>query len=161
MRTMMRGMKRTGIIFAFSTFFLTYAFTPVGAAEPQKESKPKTVTKAKATKTAKSKAAAKAASPAVVFITEDVALAAFDAFTIEWMKKLADTEDFRKARAKVTPEAEGFSAKYTGYLPHRYIHVKKTESTDTPYVGILTYYEKTLRCSGKLKKKPSKVRSIK
>jgi len=27
--------------------------------------------------------------------------------------------------------------------------VKKTEYRDTPFVGTLTYYERTLRCSGK------------
>jgi hypothetical protein len=67
------------------------------------------------------------------------------------MKKLAETEGFRKSRAQVKQSLDGFSAEYTGYLPHRYIHVKKTESADTPYVGILTYYEKTLRCTGKTK----------
>jgi hypothetical protein len=40
-------------------------------------------------------------------------------------------------------------AEYIGYLPHRYITVKKTSSKDTPFVGILTYFEKTLRCTGK------------
>ncbi|MBI3301332.1 MAG: hypothetical protein HYZ72_04545 [Deltaproteobacteria bacterium] len=98
------------------------------------------------TKTAK----AKPATPASAALTEDAALATFDAFTIEWMKKLTQTEEFHRTQTvKVTESAEGFAAEYVGYLPHRYIVVKKTSSPETPFVGILTYFEKTLRCVGK------------
>ena len=41
------------------------------------------------------------------------------------------------------------SAEYVGYLPHRYLIVKKTGSTITPFIGILTYFEQTLQCVGK------------
>jgi len=143
-------------IVIFSVLFLAYALGNAGAAEQQKQSEKKAVTKAKATTTAKTKALPKIAAPAAAAISEDVALASFDAFTLEWMKKLADTEEFRKTRAQIKPATEGFSAEYTGYLPHRYIHIKKTESSDTPYVGILTYYEKTLRCTGKTKEEAMK-----
>lgn len=84
--------------------------------------------------------------------TEDAVLASFDAFTIEWMKRLSQAEEFhRTSKMKVIEAPEGFSAEYVGYLPHRYITIKKTESEDTPFVGILTYYEKTMRCVGKTK----------
>jgi hypothetical protein len=92
-----------------------------------------------------------------VAISEDAALASFDAFTIEWMKKLAQTEEFRRTQTlKVTQSSEGFTAEYMGYLPHRYIVVKKTSSSETPFVGILTYFEKTLRCVGKTREEALK-----
>lgn len=103
-----------------------------------------------AVKTTNKPTKSKPAAAAPAAIAEDAALASFDAFTIEWMQKLAQTEDFQRTeRVKITESAEGFSAEYIGYLPHRYITVKKTSSKDTPFVGILTYFEKTLRCTGK------------
>ena len=151
MWAMARSMKRTRIIVVFSVLSLVCVVSTIEAADQEKQPKAKAVTKAKATKIAKTKAAPKVASPAAAAIAEDVALAAFDSFTLEWMKKLSETEEFRKTRVQVKPAADGFSAEYTGYLPNRYIHVKKTESADTPYVGILTYHEKILRCNGKSK----------
>lgn len=148
---MAQRVKRASIITVLSVFSLICLFNVATAAEQKKETKPKTVVKTKTVKKSKAKAAPKIAAPAAVVISEDVALAAFDAFTLEWMKKLAETEGFRKSRAQIKQSPDGFSAEYTGYLPHRYIHVKKTESADTPYVGILTYYEKTLRCTGRTK----------
>lgn len=103
-----------------------------------------------AAKTAGKPAKRKPAPPVSAATAEDAALASFDTFTIEWMKKLVQTEEFQRTeRVKVTQSAEGFSAEYIGYLPHRYITVKKTSSKDTPFVGILTYFEKTLQCTGK------------
>jgi hypothetical protein len=67
------------------------------------------------------------------------------------MQKLAQTESFQKSRAQVVESPEGFAAEYVGYIPERKINVKKTDSSDTPYVGILTYSEKRLRCAGKTK----------
>jgi hypothetical protein len=102
-----------------------------------------------APKAAKKKAAPKETVP-VVTLTEDEALASFDTFTIDWMEKLRQTEEFQRTeRMKVAESSEGFSAEYNGYLSHRYIVVKKTTSKDTPFVGILTYYQQTLRCVGK------------
>lgn len=93
----------------------------------------------------------KAKSPAsIVMLTEEEAHASFDTFTLEWMDKLRRTEEFQRTQQiKIRESTEGFLAEYTGYLPHRYIIVKKTSSKDTPYVGILTYYQQTLRCTGK------------
>jgi len=103
-----------------------------------------------AVKTVGKSAKRKPAPPVSAIVAEDAALASFDVFTIEWMQKLAQTEDFQRTeRVKIIESAEGFSAEYIGYLPHRYITVKKTSSKDTPFVGILTYFEKTLRCTGK------------
>jgi hypothetical protein len=34
--------------------------------------------------------------------------------------------------------------------------VKKTDSKETPFVGILTYFEKTMRCVGKTKEEALK-----
>ena len=66
------------------------------------------------------------------------------------MQKLAGTEEFQRTqRAQVTESPEGVSAEYVGYLPHRYLIVKKTGSTITPFIGILTYFEQTLQCVGK------------
>jgi hypothetical protein len=150
MRGMTQRLKRARLIALLSIFSFLCLLNAAIAAEQKKETKAKTVVKTKTTQKSRTKASPKIAAPAAV-ISEDVVLAAFDAFTLEWMKKLADTEEFRKSRAQVKQSLDGFSAEYTGYLPHRYIHIKKTESADTPYVGILTYYEKTLRCTGKTK----------
>lgn len=156
--------KRIGISLVLITFI--YGLGSATAEEQKAKTVKKTPAKTapKQAKAAKSKSQAKAATKAtpeaeataeaaaaVVVVSEDIALASFDTFTIEWMKKLEETEQFHKMKAKVIESPEGFSAEYTGYLPPRYTHVKKTESSDTPYVGILTYYEKTLRSTGKTK----------
>lgn len=157
MGTMAQRVQQARIITVLSVFFFACLCSVAMAAEQKKETKPqtavksKTAAKPKIARKSKPNAAPKIAAPAAAVISQDVALATFDAFTIEWMKKLAETEGFRKSRAQVKQSQEGFFAEYTGYLPDRYINVKKTESTETPYVGILTYYEKTLRCTGKTK----------
>lgn len=139
-----------GAIFPFVAFNLISSL--VSAAEQEKKPETKRVAKAKATQSTKHQAAPPKFPPThATHIDEDVALAAFDTFTIEWMKKLEQTEEFQRTQARISQSPDGFSAEYTGYLPHRYIHVKKTEATDTPYVGILTYYERRFRCNAKTK----------
>ena len=83
---------------------------------------------------------------------EDRARASFDVFTRQWMQKLAETEDFQKKRMQIKQTQEGFVAEYTGYLPYRYTTIKLTRSEATPFIGILTYYKKTMRSVGKTKK---------
>ena len=82
---------------------------------------------------------------------EDAVLQSFDAFTGQWMEKLARAEEFRRSqRMAVNRTDRGFKAEYTGYhLPSRRITIKKTSSLLTPFIGILTYHEKVLRSSGK------------
>ncbi len=83
---------------------------------------------------------------------EDAAREDFDTFTRSWMQKLIKTEDFqKKKKMRMTQTAEGFVAEYTGYLPHRYTVVKPTKSKATPFVGVLTYRKKKMRCVGKTK----------
>lgn len=83
---------------------------------------------------------------------EDAAREGFDTFTRAWMKKLIKTEDFqKKKKMRMTQTAEGFVAEYTGYLPHRYTVVKPTESKVTPFIGVLRYYKKKMRCVGQTK----------
>ena len=83
---------------------------------------------------------------------EDRARTSFDTFTRKWMQKLAKTEDFQKKRMQITQTQQGFVAEYTGYLPYRYTTIKLTQSKATPFIGILTYYKKTMRSVGKTKK---------
>ena len=83
---------------------------------------------------------------------EDRARASFDVFTRKWMQKLARTEDFLKKRMQIRQTQEGFVAEYTGYLPYRYTKIKQTQSKATPFIGILTYYKKTMRSVGKTEK---------
>jgi hypothetical protein len=117
------------------------------------KSKPVAVVKAKAP----NKGGKRKSLPSAAAITEDHALASFETFTVEWMMKLAQTEEFQRTqRMQVSQASEGFTAEYIGYIPHRYIVVKKTKSKDTPFVGILTYYEKILRCAGKTKEEAVK-----
>ena len=121
-------------------------------AETQAKNPPiKKVAKTKAPQAAKLQPQKKSAKMTLPLITEDLALATFDTFTVEWMKKLEQAEDFHKTRAQPVESTDGFTAEYVGYIPDRSIRVKKTDSADTPYVGILIYSEKKLRCAGKTK----------
>ena len=79
---------------------------------------------------------------------EEQARTSFDVFTRQWMQKLAKTEDFQKKRMNITQTPEGFVAEYAGYLPYRYTRIKLTQSEATPFIGILTYYKKTMRSVG-------------
>ena len=83
---------------------------------------------------------------------EERARASFDVFTRKWMRKLAETEDFQKKRMQITQTQQGFVAEYTGYLPYRYTTIKLTQSKATPFIGVLTYYKKTMRSVGETKK---------
>lgn len=134
-----------GVVTFLSTSNTTIAETQAKNPLVKKVAKTKTP---QAAKIPLQKKSAKA-KPAVV--TEESALATFDTFTIEWMQKLAQTENFHKTRAHVVESSDGFAAEYIGYILERHINVKKTDSTDTPYVGVLTYFEKKLRCAGKTK----------
>ena len=126
--------------------FLVLAGTSLTQAETQAKAATAKSTKAKAAKTS-----SKQASPPPV-IDEAAVHSSFDTFTQEWMKKLAEAEEYhRKDLIKISQSGEIFSAEYVGYLPQRFIEVKKTTSQETPFVGTLTYYERTLRCTGKTK----------
>jgi hypothetical protein len=117
------------------------------------KSKPVAVVKAKVP----NKGGKQQSLPSLAAITQDHALASFETFTVDWMTKLAQTEEFQRTqRMQVSQASEGFTAEYIAYLPDRYIVVKKTASKDTPFVGILTYYEKVLRCVGKTKEEATK-----
>ena len=75
--------------------------------------------------------------------------ASFDTFTAEWISKRAKAQ---KAYHKVKKLKKGFSAEYVEILPTRLFKVKKTESKETPYIGILSYSKKTFRSTAKTKK---------
>jgi len=122
-----------------------------GTAQTKQRVKPSTVA---VNKPSKPKAET---PPPLVDVSEEAVQTSFDVFTIEWMKKLSNTEEFHRTQGITVNQApDGFTAEYTGYFPHRYIIVKKTESKETPYVGILTYFEKTMRCVGKTKEEALK-----
>ena len=142
----MARVSRLGCSVFFPCFFLLVS--PHLSAADQKAAPPAKKTTVAANKPAKPKFI----TPPRPELTEDTVRESFDVFTIEWMKKLSQTEEFHRAKElKITESPDGFSAEYVGYFPHRYIIVKKTDSKDTPFVGILTYYEKTMRCMGKTK----------
>lgn len=126
--------------------FLVLAVSSLTQAETKAKAPTSKSTKAKAEKPASKNA------PTVIIIDEAVIHSSFDIFTQEWMKKLAEAEEYhRKDLIKISQSGEIFSAEYVGYLPQRFIEVKKTTSQETPFVGTLTYYERTLRCTGKTK----------
>lgn len=138
------------------TILLLLTVPTIVLAESQSKTSVQKSTKAKSTKAKKtrSKASAKKAPPALVVIVVDEAVvhSSFDTFTQDWMKKLAEAEEYHRLELlKVSQSGESFSAEYIGYLPQRFIEVKKTTSTETPFIGTLTYYERTLRCTGKTK----------
>jgi hypothetical protein len=147
---MTRAYKLGYAVFLSGCFF--FGSVPASGAEQKADPAPKKAAKKTSTVPARKPAKSESTTPPQPEFTEDAALASFDVFTIEWMKKLSRAEEFRRTQdVKVTQSTEGFLAEYTGYLPHRYITIKKTESKDTPFVGILTYYEKTMQCAGKTK----------
>jgi hypothetical protein len=95
---------------------VTYLSTSnTATAETQATNPP--VKKAAKTKTsqAKSPLREKSAKAPPSVITEESALATFDTFTIEWMQKLVQAEDFHKSQAHVVEAPDGFAAEYVGY----------------------------------------------
>jgi hypothetical protein len=151
MRTVNVSWKR--LFSLLCTTLLLFTVPTIVLADSQSKTSVRKSTKAKSTKVKKtrSKASAKKA-PVLVVIDEAVVQSSFDTFTQDWMKKLAEAEEYhRKELIKVSQTGESFSAEYVGYLPQRFIEVKKTTSTETPFIGTLTYYERTLRCTGKTK----------
>jgi hypothetical protein len=166
------GVARTKSVFAIPLILLLSALfllhTPVAQAAEKASPKQKAAAKTKAT-TGKSKTATrstkaksqanstKAPAAPVQTVSEEEAKATFDTFTLEWMEKLAKNEDFQRTQqTRVSPTTDGVICEYTGYLPQRFIAVKSTKSSETPYVGSLTYYEKTMRCVGKTKEEAIK-----
>jgi hypothetical protein len=131
---------------------------PAAAAAEKASTKQKVTAKAKpSAKTPKRKSRSTKKPQPPPAVSEEEARAAFDAFTMEWMQKLAKAEDFQRTQQmKVTPTTDGFAAEYTGYLPERIIVIKGTKSQETPYVGTLSYYERTMRCTGKTKEDAAK-----
>ena len=83
-------------------------------------------------------------------LAEEAAHASFDVFTVEWIKKRTQAQ---QAHRKVTKARGGFVVEYAEALPTRFLKVKKTTSEVTPFVGILSYYQKTFWSTGKTKKK--------
>lgn len=136
------------------TILLLLTVPTIVLAESQSKTSVRKSTKAKSTKAKKtrSKASAKKAPPVLIVIDEAVIQSSFDTFTQDWMKKLAEAEEYhRQEHLKFSQSGESFSAEYIGYLPQRFIEIKKTTSQETPFIGTLTYYERTLRCTGKTK----------
>jgi hypothetical protein len=152
MKTVNTSWKRLFSLLCITLLLLTVP--TIVLAESQSKTSVRKATKAKATKAKKtrSKASAKKKPPALVVIDEAVVQLSFDTFTQDWMKKLAEAEEYHRLELlKVSQSGESFSAEYIGYLPQRFIEVKKTTSRETPFIGTLTYYERTLRCTGKTK----------
>jgi hypothetical protein len=136
----------TTTIIALFVFLVAPAL--ISAAEKPK----KAPTKQTAKKTTGSSARSKTTKKAVPQVNEETARASFETFTQEWMAKLAEAEEFHRIKqVQVSESSEGFSAEYLGYLPERSIEIRKTEYADTPFVGTLSYQERTLRCIGKSK----------
>lgn len=84
--------------------------------------------------------------PLAIDPAEEKARSSFDTFTIDWMRKVGETEDMKRT---IEEADDGFIAQYVKYLPTRYTVVKTTKSKETPFVGILTYYARTFQCLGK------------
>jgi hypothetical protein len=157
MKTVTTNWKRLLSLFCIS--FLLLAVPHLALAESPVKTSVRKSTKAKSSKakSSRSKASAKKkTSPAPVVIDEVAVQSSFETFTLDWMKKLAEAEEYhRQEQLKVSQTGETFSAEYVGYLPQRFVAVKKTTSTETPFIGTLTYYERTLRCTGKTKEAAS------
>lgn len=78
-------------------------------------------------------------------LTEDAARKSFDAFTIAWMRKLTKID---RHQEKITETASSVSVQYLKYLPTRFTVVKKTNSMETPFIGILTYFQRQFHSIG-------------
>jgi len=128
---------------------LLLLISPALSRAAEKKEKPSA---AKQTKSKPVTPRTKPAAKAVPQIDETTVRTSFDTFTQEWMTKLAEAEEYhRTQQVKVTQIPDGYAAEYEGYLPQRFIEVRKTEYTDTPFIGTLTYSQRTLRCTGKTK----------
>ena len=159
--------RRFGSMFSSYLVILSLcllAFSEVSHAADKKEGKkatpkatrqstpaPAKTPRAKAS-TKSSKSSAKATPKTPPPLDEATVHSSFDVFAQEWMTKLAEAEEYHRTKqVKVTEGADGFTAEYLGYLPQRSIEIRKTEYKDTPFVGTLSYYERTLRSTGKTK----------
>ncbi|MGH8009279.1 MAG: hypothetical protein ACREQ3_20005 [Candidatus Binatia bacterium] len=158
-------MTLLALFVSFSAFAADPIPAPAAATKSAEKPAKAESTKAKSTKekaakakTEKSKSAkAKTAAPEPPSLTEEQALASFETFTVEWMNKLIQTADFQRTEhIKITESPEGITAEYVGYRPERSIWVKKTKYPHTPFTGILSYYETTMRCVGKTKEEAIK-----
>lgn len=150
MKTVEINWKR--LLALFCTAFLLLSFPTLALAETKAKASAQKSTKSTKSKTAKAKAPTKKDSPAPAVIDEAAVHSSFETFTQDWMKKLAETEEYQRTELiKISQTGETFSAEYVGYLPQRFIEVKKTTSQETPFIGTLTYYQRTLRCTGKTK----------
>ena len=138
--------------FLFIVLVITSLFISSGLAHAN-EKKTSKKPAAKQTKKKSTASRTKAASKAAAKVDdESIAHSTFETFTQEWMTKLVEAEEFQRTqKVKVIQISDGYSAEYIGYLPQRVIEVKKTAYKDTPFVGTLTYHERTLRCIGKTK----------
>src|SRR5262245_23220380 len=88
-----------------------------------------TNTKAAKTKTAKTKTPPPPSkkAPTAPVIDEAAVHSSFEIFTQEWMKKLAEAEEYHRTDLiKISQNGEIFHAEYVGYLPQRFIEVKRT-----------------------------------
>ncbi len=132
------------LFFLFCISFLLLAVPHLVLAESQAKTSVRKITKAKTTKakTTKTKSSAKKSPPVV--IDEAAVHSSFETFTLDWMKKLAEAEEYhRQEQLKVSHSNKSLSAEYVGYLPRRFIAVKKTTSTELPLTGAWTYHEES------------------
>lgn len=145
----MRSLSCLSTLICTVLCFFLLAPVAVNASEKPKKAP---VVKLTAKKTTDTSTRTKAAAKAAPQISEETVRTSFETFTQEWMNKLVEAEEFQRTKqVKVSETPEGFAAEYVGYLPQRTIEIRKTEYTDTPFVGTLTYQERTMRCSGKSK----------
>jgi len=152
MKTVNTSWKRLFSLFCITLLLLAVPTLVLAGSQSKTSARKSTKAKTTKAKTTKAKTSVKKAPPAPVVIDEAVVQSSFDTFTQDWMKKLAEAEEYhRQELLKISQNGESFSAEYVGYLPQRFIAVKKTTSTETPFIGTLTYYERTLRCTGKTK----------
>lgn len=180
MRTIIRSIPSLVTRFWYLTLltvffsFSALAADPATAPPAKKAAKPQPAAATKATKSTGKPAKAAAvkvkavkvkpadaksakAGPKPAGTSEEEALTSFEVFTIDWMNKLIQTEDFQRTQQiKITESPNGVTAEYVGYLPQRSIWVKKTKYDHTPFTGTLSYYERTMRCVGKTKEEAVK-----
>lgn len=82
-------------------------------------------------------------------IDDPIALSTFEMFVQGWMRNLERVSRDNLSGIRLESSRDGYTDRYIRYGPEYQFRIKKTESAQTPYIGILTYPEKHMAKMGR------------
>jgi hypothetical protein len=77
------------------------------------------------------------ADPGILSVQES-----FEQFVNAWMAKLDRIGEMNIRAPDITPSDQGFVGRYVCYGPECEFSIKETGSPETPFIGVLHYWEK-------------------